>query len=153
MVKVIFGLLTLGLLTPAPAEETETRVKMKDLPPAVQKTVREQSMGATIRGFSKEMEGGKTFYEVELKVGGHTKDVLMDPAGAIMTIEEEVPLASLPAAARTALEKQAGKRRIRLVESITQNDSIVAYEAHVKEGWKESEIKVKPDGTLLPETP
>jgi hypothetical protein len=153
MVKLIFGLVTLGLLAPALAEEAETRVKMKGLPPAVQKTVLEQSKGATIRGFSKEMEGGKTFYEVELKVGGHTKDVLIDPAGAIVTIEEEVPLASLPAAARATLEKQARKRRIRLVESITQNDSIVAYEAHVKKGWRELEIKVKPDGTLLPETP
>lgn len=153
MGKLIFGILTLGFLLPAPAQDTETRVKMKDLPPAVQKTVLEQSKGATIRGLAKEVEGGKTFYEIELKVSGHTKDVLIDPAGTIVTIEEQVTLASLPPAVRTAFEKQAGKGKILLVESITRNDSIVAYEAHVKTAGKESEIKVKPDGTRLPETP
>jgi hypothetical protein len=153
MDKLIFGILTLGLLLPAPAQDTETRVKRKDLPPAVQKTVLEQSKGASIRGLSKEVAGGKTFYEVELKIGGHTKDVLMDPAGAIVTIEEEVTLASLSPAVRGALEKGAGKGKIRLVESITENNFIVAYEAHVKTAGKESEIKVKPDGTLLPNTP
>ena len=153
MGKLILGILTIGFLFSASEQDTETRVKMKDLPAAVQKTVLEQSKGATVRGLTKEVEDGKTFYELELKVNGHTKDVLMDPAGAIVTIEEQVTLASLPAAVRTAFETQAGKAKILLVESITQNNAIVAYEAHLKKAGKESEIKVKPDRTLLPENP
>src|SRR5437588_3689102 len=87
--------------------EQERRVRMKDLPAAVQQTVREQSKGATIRGLSRETENGKTNYEVELRVNGHNKDVLIDPGGAVVEVEEQVTLASLPAAVRTANEQNA----------------------------------------------
>jgi uncharacterized membrane protein YkoI len=71
-------------------QESERRVKLKDLPQAVQQAVREPSHGATIKGFSKEVEHGQTFYEVEMRVNGHGKDVLIDPSGTVVEIEEEV---------------------------------------------------------------
>jgi hypothetical protein len=93
---------------------------MKDLPPTVRKTVEEQSKRATLRALSREVEAGKTYYEAELKVDGRSKDVLMDPTGAVVEIEEEATLDSLPESARAAIEKQAGKRRIVSVESVTK---------------------------------
>jgi len=132
------------------AQETERPARMKDLPQAVQATVREQSRGAVVRGLSIETENGQTFYEVSLRVKGRIKDVLIDANGNVVEIEEQVTLASLPSAARTELVKQAGKGRILIVESITKNNAIVAYEAHVKIAGKISEIKVAPDGKLLP---
>jgi hypothetical protein len=131
------------------AQDSEKPVKMKNLPKAVQKTVQEQSQGATIRGLSKEVKGGKSSYEVELKVNGHNKDVLIDSEGAVVEIEEEVALTSLPPAAKAEIEKQAGSGKIGMVESITKNGAIVAYEAHVKTGKKRSEVKVGPDGQLI----
>jgi hypothetical protein len=131
------------------AQNSEKPVKIKDLPAAVQATVKQQSKGATIRGLSKEVEDGKTFYEVELKVSGHNKDVLIDPAGAVVTIEEEVTLDSLPSAARAEIEKQAANGKIQMVESITENDHVVAYEAHIRAGKKSLEVKVSPDGQLI----
>lgn len=65
------GLLTLGVVF---GQESERRVKRTELPRAVQKTVREQSQGAAIKGYSKEIESGQTYYEVEMKVSGHGKD-------------------------------------------------------------------------------
>jgi hypothetical protein len=132
------------------AQESEHRVQMKDLPAAVQKTVREQSSGATLRGLAKEVEDGNTFYEAELRINGHSKDVLIDTAGVVVEIEEAVTLASLPAAVKAQLEKQAGKSKILVVESITKNATVVAYEAHLRKAGKRSEIKIAPDGTLLP---
>src|SRR5579864_4057347 len=70
------------LLAAAGAIAHEKRISRSELPPAVQKTVDEQSRGATVHRFSKEIEDGKTYYEVELKVDGHSKDVLMDPSGS-----------------------------------------------------------------------
>jgi uncharacterized membrane protein YkoI len=128
---------------------SEVAIKMKDLPAAVRKTVEEQSKGATLRGLSKEVEAGKTRYEAELKVDGRNKDVLIDPAGAVVEIEEEATLDSLPEPVRAAIEKQAGKRKIMGVESVTKNNKIVAYEAKVQDTGKASEIKVAPDGTLM----
>jgi uncharacterized membrane protein YkoI len=124
----------------------EKRVKMENLPPAVQKTVQQQSKGATIRGLSQDVEDGKTFYEAELKVNGHNKDLLIDATGAVVEIEEEVPLDSVPAAAKAAIEKGARKGKIATVESVTQNNSIVAYEAKIKTAGKNSEVRVTPDG-------
>jgi hypothetical protein len=37
-----------------------------------------------------------------------------------------------------------------MVESVTKNNVIVAYEAHVRAAGKISEIKVDPDGKPLP---
>jgi uncharacterized membrane protein YkoI len=147
------SLLGAGLMITARAgaQDYEKPVKRKDLPAAVQATVKEQSRGATVRGLSKEVDGGKTFYEVSLKVDGHNKDVLIDPTGAVVEIEEEVTLASLPAAARAEIEKQAGRGKIVMVESITKNGTVTAYEAHIKTGRKMSEVKVSPDGQLIKE--
>ncbi len=128
------------------AQETEKRVMMKDLPAAVQATVKEQSKGAKLIGLAMETEDGKTFYEAELKINGRSRDVTIDPAGKVVTIEEQVALAALPPAAKAAILKQAGKGKILLVESITENNAIVAYEAHVKTAGKMAEIKVNSDG-------
>jgi hypothetical protein len=132
------------------AQETERPARMKDLPQAVQTTVREQSRGAAVRGLSIETENGQTFYEASLKVKGRIRDVLIDANGNVVEIEEQVTLASLPPAARAEIVKQAGKGRILTVESITKNNAIVAYEAHVKTAGKISEIKIDPDGKPLP---
>jgi len=142
-------LLFTACLWPVVAQETERPVKMKDLPQAVQTAVREQSKGATLRGLSMETKDGQTFYEASLRVNGHLKDVLMDAQGNVIETEEQVALASLPPAAKAEIVKQAGKGKILMVESITRNNAIVAYEAHIKTAGKISEIKVDPDGKPL----
>jgi uncharacterized membrane protein YkoI len=127
-------------------QEQEQRVQLKDLPAAVQKTAREQSKGAKILGYSKEIEEDKTYYEVEMMVKGRGKDVLIDESGIVVEVEEQVTLASLPPAVKSEIVKQAGKGKILKVESVTKSDKLVFYEAHVKTAGKISEIKVDPDG-------
>ncbi len=131
------------------AQEIERPARMKELPEAVQATVREQSRGAVVLGLSVETENGQTFYEASLRVRGRVRDVLIDAKGNVVEIEEQVTLASLPPAARAEIVRQAGKGRILIVESITKNSVIVAYEAHVKTAGKISEIKVDPYGKPL----
>ena len=65
------AILTIGFQTHA----QEKKLQRSELPPAVQKTVDEQSKGATVKGFSTEVEDGKKIYEVQLTVNGHGKDV------------------------------------------------------------------------------
>lgn len=146
-------LLTIAAVVAAPLAAQERKITRRELPPAVERTVVTQSQGATIRGFSEEKEDGRTFYEMELRVNGRTRDVTMDSSGAVIMIEEEVELASLPAAVQTALKGAAGAGRITLVESVTKGGKIVFYEAHVTTDGNETEIKVGPDGKLLPSDP
>jgi uncharacterized protein with beta-barrel porin domain len=70
------------------------------LPAAVQNTVKEQTGNAVLMGLSKEVEGGKTMYEVETKVNGKGRGLMLDGNGAIVTVEEEIPLDSIPEPAR-----------------------------------------------------
>jgi uncharacterized membrane protein YkoI len=132
-----------------PALTQENKIKRSDLPPAVEKTVAAQSQGATIRGFSKEKENGKTLYEAELIINGHSKDVLIDANGAVVEVEEQVALDSLPTAVRDGLQSKAGKGKLIRVESLTKHDKLVAYEAKVVTDGKKSEVQVGPDGTPL----
>ena len=145
-------ILLLATLTVAMPQEPdpEQRITRRDLPAAVAQTVAAQSRGATIRGFSKEKEHGQTFYEVELRVNGHSRDVLMDTTGAVVEVEEQVDIATLPVAVRAGLTAAAGSGTLRSVESITKGGPIVAYEGHVSTNGKWSEVKVGPDGKRLP---
>jgi hypothetical protein len=127
----------------------EKKIKRSDLPPTVEKTVAEVSKGATIKGFSEEIENGKTTYEVEMVVNGHTKDVEVDASGAVLEIEEEVAMDSLPANVKAGLTAKAATGKILKVESLTKNGKLVAYEAKVETAGKKSEIQVGPDGKPL----
>ena len=131
------------------AQDQEKKIKSSDLPAAVEKAVVEQSQGATIRGFSQEKENGQTFYEAELTVNGHSKDVLMDVGGAVVEVEEQVPTESLSPAVRDGLEAKAGNGRLVKVETLTKKGKLVAYEAQVLTNGKKSEVQVGPDGKAL----
>jgi hypothetical protein len=127
----------------------EKKIKRSDLPAAVEKTVAAQSQGATIRGFSTEKEKGQTFYEAEMTVNGHSKDVLIAADGSIAEVEEQVAMDSLSAEVKAGLQAKAGKGKILKVESITKKDKLVAYEAKVDTDGKKSEVQVGPDGKPL----
>jgi hypothetical protein len=141
--------LTLTIATTAFAQEHEKKIQRADLPPVVEKTVAAQSQGATIKGFSEEKENGQTYYEAEMTVSGHSKDVLIDSNGSIAEVEEQVALDSLPSAVKDGLQAKAGKGKILKVESITKHDKLVAYEAKVQTDGKKSEVQVGPDGKPL----
>jgi hypothetical protein len=127
----------------------EKKIKRTDLPPAVEKTVVAQSQGATIRGFSTEQENGQTYYEVEMRIAGHSKDVLIAANGDIAEVEEQATVDSLPTAVRDGLRVKAGKGKLLKVESITKHDKVVAYEAEVLTAGKQSEVQVGPEGQSI----
>ena len=128
----------------------EKKIKRSDLPAAVEKTAaKEESGGATIRGFSEEKEKGQTFYEVEMTVNGHSKDVLVDASGNVVEVEEQVELSSLPAEVQAGLKAKAEGATIAKVESIKKHDKLVAYEAVVQKDGKKKEVQVGPDGKPL----
>jgi hypothetical protein len=137
------------LLLAGNASAQEKKIKRSDLPPAVEKTVAAQSAGATIRGFSTEIEKGQTLFEVEMTVSGHSKDVSMTADGSIVEVEEQVALDSLSPEVKVGLQAKAGKGKITKVESLTKKDKLVAYEAQVVTNGKRSEVQVGPDGKPL----
>lgn len=128
------------------AAASEKKVRMQDLPPAVQATVKAQTQGATLLALNMEVENGKTEYEAETKVNGHGRDIQIDPTGKIVAIEEEVPFESIPAAAKSGLTKLAAGGKIKKIESVTKGKT-VTYEAVVTKDGKSSEIVVSANGS------
>ena len=121
----------------------DKKVQMKDLPAAVQKMVQaEEAKGARIVGLATEVEGGKTMYEVETIVGGRTRDLLLNAAGAIVETEEETAIDAVPAPVKAALEARG---KVGKVETVTKGRT-VTYEAVVEKNGKKSEVAVDAAG-------
>ena len=145
-VLLIAGLAAAGM---AAAQDQEKKIKRSDLPAAVEKTVAAESAGATVKGFSLEKENGQIFYEAEMTVNGHTKDVLIDANGAVVEVEEEVAMDALSPEVKAGLLAKAGKGKITTVDTIKKGNKLVAYEAKVNTNGKKSEVQVGPDGKPL----
>ena len=145
LTAVNVALCALGL---SAAFAAETKVKMTDLPMPVQQTVKEQTKDATLVGITKEKENGKTVYEVETKVNGKGRDILIDTTGAVIEVEQEVEIDSIPAAAKAAIEKKAAGARVTKVETLTKGGKIT-YEAAITKGKKTSEITIAADGSAV----
>src|ERR1700674_5141756 len=99
--------IVVGLATAATVQAQEKKLTREELPAAVEKTVAEQSKGATIQGFSTEVEDGKRVYEVAMTVNGHARAISMHEQGRVLEVEDEVSMSSLPPAVKAALTKAA----------------------------------------------
>ncbi|HEX4561379.1 MAG TPA: hypothetical protein VH113_06050 [Gemmatimonadales bacterium] len=141
------AILVAAVTTPARAQEK--KITAADLPTAVRATAEAQSKGATVRGYSRETGHGRVEYEVQLMMGGLTRDVSIGADGAVLEIEQQVLTDSLPPSVRDALMKKAGAGKITKVESLTKGGKLVAYEAAILTAGKRSEVQVGPDGTAL----
>jgi uncharacterized membrane protein YkoI len=125
---------------------------MKDLPPAVQKTVQEQTKGAEIKSIAKETEDGKTRFEIETVVNGKHRDLAIDTKGVLIEVEDEIAISAIPPAVHAVFAKKATGGRIVTVEAVTSNGTLVAYEAeYLDKNGRKREVRVKPDGTIVPD--
>ena len=108
-----------------------------------------ETKGAKIKGYNRETEKGKTFYEVETMLNGQSRDLLFDATGVLVEVEEEIALNSIPSAAKSAIERRVADGKVNKVERVTKGQS-VSYEAEItSKSGKSSEVAVKPDGRSL----
>jgi uncharacterized membrane protein YkoI len=88
----------------------------------------------------------KTVYEVETKIGGKSRDLLLDQTGTMVETEEEVDLDTVPTPAKSAIQKRTAGRTISKVEKVTAG-AAVSYEAVIKtRSGKTVEYAVNADG-------
>ena len=138
MIKLMTAIALTTVLFPNAASAAK-KVKMKDLPAAVQKTVAAETKNAQLAGIAVEKEGEKTLYELETKVNGMGRDLMIDGAGAILSVEEQVTIDKVPAGARAAMERAAAGGKINKVEILTKGKT-VTYEAVISKKGRNSEV-------------
>lgn len=141
------------LAVPPVVTGQEKPITRRDLPAAVARTVAVEGKGARLRGLSREQDKGKTLYEAEFTQAGHTRDVVIDETGAVVEIELQVDLATLPSTVQAGLKAAAGTGRLTKVESLSKNGVLVSFDAQVNTGGKRSEVRVGPDGKRLEREP
>jgi len=149
MIRKAYLATAIVLVSTLGASAQEKKLDQSNLPPAVQKTVQEQSKGATIKGFSTEVEHGKRTYEAEMMVNGHSRDIEVAEDGTLNEVEEEVAFSALPKNVQHALTANAAGAQITKVESLTKQGKLVAYEAATLTGAKRGEIQISPNGGQL----
>jgi hypothetical protein len=72
---------------------------------------------------------------------------VIDPAGTLLVVEQEIDMSAVPAAAKDAITKKAAGADIKKVESVTEG-SKVSYEATFSRKGKTSEYAVNSDGSV-----
>ena len=80
--------------TPAKKAAAPKKLELKDLPPAVQKTVQDELKGGEIRNIGRETEDGVSQYEVETMLNGKHRDFNVDTKGTLLVVEEETNMDS-----------------------------------------------------------
>ncbi len=111
-----------------PAAAAPRKIDLSKYPDPVRTTIEAETKNATIKNVSKETEKGKTQYEVETLVSGKTRDLLIDPSGKVLEVEEEIALTAAPAPVQDALAKQGKVTRL---ESVRRN-GVTTFEATVQ---------------------
>jgi uncharacterized membrane protein YkoI len=125
------------------AKGGDKKIDLSKLPAAVRTTVESESKGATVRGVSSEKEHGKTVYELETLVNGRTRDLMIDSAGKIYEVEEQLDVERAPAPVKAALE---AKGKIVVLESVLK-DGKTTYEGQVQtKAGKKVAVEVDADG-------
>jgi uncharacterized membrane protein YkoI len=126
----------------------EKKLELKNLPPAVQKTIQDQSKGDEVKSITQETEKGLTQYEVESMRNGKHRDFNVDTKGGLLEVEEETAFDSIPNAAKEAITKKVAGGKLGRVETVTTMAGATLYEAgYTAKNGKKHEVRVKPDGT------
>ncbi len=140
----------LCLSGPSTALAQEKKIARKDVPTAVLSAFEKSYPNAKPKGFSTEVEKGKTYYEIESIEGNTTRDILYLVDGTVAEVEEGVSASGLPASVKTSVAKKYPEGKITRAERTTRN-SVVTYELRIKSGKSQYELVVDPGGKIVSE--
>ena len=142
-------LIAIGLLlTSVCASAQEAKIKEKDVPQAVIAAFKSAYPNATVRGYAREKENGKVFYEIESKDGATMRDLLYNPDGTVAEIEETIAVTDLPAEAQQLIKSKYPRAVVSRAEKVTEGDK-VKYEVSARIGKKRIGWSFDADGKLL----
>jgi uncharacterized membrane protein YkoI len=143
--------LTLGIRA---ADEKLEKVAFDKAPKPIQNAVNTRFPGADVTGLTKEKEGGKIVFDVELKHKGRKYEMDIHEDGTIVEIEKEVALKDAPSALAKTLDGKYPKAKIREVMEVNKVEGKVEtpdhYEVTIETAdGKKHEVLVSLDGKTI----
>ncbi len=136
-----------ALLLATSVDAQEQSIKRKDVPKAILAAFEKTYSKVKIKGYTKEVDDGKTVYELESVEGAVNRDITYMADGSIVSIEESLPVSELPDVIRSASEKQHPNSKISGCEKVTKG-AVMKYELVVTTGKQKHELVLNPDVTV-----
>jgi hypothetical protein len=114
-------------------------------PQAVMAAFKQAYPNATILAVSRERREGKVVYEIESKDGAMRRDLIYDPEGHTLEVEEIIPADSVPAAVRAGLERDLKGATILGAERVMRGDTVL-YEVQARKAGRTQILTYDPEG-------
>jgi len=109
MLAVAVAGLAAGCASTKGSAQKEVRLSVAELSGPARAMVEKVTAGGQVDQITKEVEKGKTVYDVEATVGGqHVEFLIADADGAVLGTEVPIEFSELPEAVRAAAEKYFG---------------------------------------------
>ena len=147
---LVGSLAVLGLALFPVAVAADKKLEKKDMPAPVLAAFEKAYPSATVKGYGKEVEKGKTYYEIESVDGGRTLDVSYLPDGTVAEIEKGVTEGNLPAPVKDAVAKKHPDGKIEKAEKTTRG-AVVQYDVKIATGKTKVEMSIDPTGKVISE--
>jgi hypothetical protein len=128
-------------------EDKETKLKSGEVPAAVVAAASKQYPGAQMSNWTKETEDGQTTYEASMVDGSSKRDIVFAENGALLAIEDVIPVSDLPAAVKKAILGEFPGASLRKAEKISHGNE-VQYEVALGKVSKK-EVLLTPDGRIV----
>jgi uncharacterized membrane protein YkoI len=128
------------------AKGKEEKVALAQLSEPARAAVEKVTAGGKIEQMTKEVEKGKTVYDVEAEVGGkHVEFLIADADGAVLGTEVPIAFEELPEAVRAAAEKFFGTGTgLKAMKGVEYGET--TYEIEGPKGGKTVEATFNPAG-------
>ena len=130
----------------ASTKKQDFRVSLAELPGAARATVEKVTAAGQVDQITKEVEKGKTVYDVEATVGGkHLEFLIADADGAVLGTEVPIAFSELPAPVSAAAEKYFGTTAgLKAMKGVEYGET--SYEIEGTKNGKTAEVTFDPTG-------
>jgi hypothetical protein len=133
-------------------EPKEEKVDLEKVPKAVLEAFKAKFPEAKLTGASKEIEDGKTIYELAFTFKDHKYEMEFEPNGTIIAIDKQLDEKELPPAVAKTLAEKYPKATLKVIEEVTKKDKIEYYEIELTTADKKDvEVLVDPSGKITKE--
>ena len=132
--------------TKSGSAQNEVRVTVAELSGPARATVEKVTAGGKVDQITKEVERGKTVYDVEATVGGkHLEFLIADADGAVLGTEVPIEFSELPAPVRAAAKKYFGTDTgLKAMKGVEYGET--SYEIEGKKNGKTVEVTFNSTG-------
>jgi len=146
----VAGLMAGCASTKSGTAQKDVRVSLAELSAPARAAVEKVTAGGKVDQIDKEIERGKTVYDVEATVGGkHVEFLIADADGAVLGTEVPIEFNQLPEAVRAAAERYFGTATgLKAMKGVEYGET--HYEIEGKKDGKIAEVTFDPTGKRAP---